>query len=747
MFDWNNWISSFFMTSTLEKIYLNVIKFGIYVLFFVPLLITRDYFFPYIFGKAIILRMIIEVIAVLFILLVLLNRKYMPRRNYLFWGMVVYMTIKAITTLTGVNPFHSFWSNYERMEGFLTLIHFGILFVIMSGVFRTKGEWKWVFRCVVAGGFLVALFGLGQKLNLDFIIHAGIVKIDSTIGNSSYVAAYMIYNIFLLLYLFFKGKNLYWRIFYMIALLVDIIIIFFTASRGGMVGLIGGIILLLFLIIFFVPKEGIGKIYKYCAVGFVVFLLMLGSWFYVSREKEWVHDNQVLKKLTSISFTNRTIQDRFINWRIGWLGFKDRFFLGWGMENYYVPFNKYYDSRTSEPWFDRAHNIVLDQAVTGGIFGILAYLFLLLISIYYLWKRRGRDYLGSFIFISLIAASFFANFFVFDNSTTYTMFFTVLAFVGFLISGEKSEDDFRGKSVSIFLPIGLSIILILSIYFFNIRPAIANSTAIDGYKYSKVDYERSEKFFKEALAFNTFGNAEIAMRVGDNALRIINEEDKAKTKRSMDFAVEALEGAINQESLNARYYLYLGQLYTAYFMSVDASEENIDNAISNLTEAKNLSPNRQEVYYVLGQVMMTIGRNEEAVNYFQKAVDIKADRNALYNFLLICLFTKDERGEEVFDRIDDEGFFGSYRDDKIERLVNIYYGRDDLEKIIKILGRVIERRSDDPGYEKTIAKYHGKLAALYKEMDDTEKAREHAIKAGELDPEIEAEVQNFLDNL
>lgn len=743
------------MTTTLEKIYLNIIKFGIYGLFFVPLLVSKPFFFPYIFGKAITLRLVVEIITVLFILLVLLNRKYRPKKSYLFWGVVVYMAIKAITTVTGVNPYHSFWSNYERMEGFLTLIHFGLLFVVMSGVFRTKEEWKWVFRLVVLGGFLVALIGIGQKLNLDFVIHAGIAKLDSTIGNSSYVAAYMIYNVFLLLYLFFQDRNIYWRLAYGAVLLIDVLVIFLTTSRGGMVGLLGGLILLSLLVVFFAPMSLIKKNYKYAVSAFIIFLLLSGVFIYVNKDRGWVSNNFVLRKLTSISLSNRTIQDRVINARIGWKGFGDRFLLGWGMENYYVPFNKYYDSRTSEPWFDRAHNIVFDQAVTSGVFGLLAYLFLVFGSIYYLGKRRRRDYLTSFIFMSLIMAAFFANLFVFDNSTTYTIFFTILAFVSFFVFGREELTAGGGwqrqKPVSIFVPVSLGVVLIFSWYFFNIRPAIANNTAIEGYKYSRIDYNKSEQLFKKSLSYKTFGDAEIALRIGDSAMRIIDdEEDKDKAKRAMGFAVEALERAIGQEPLNARYYLYAGNLYTGYFINTERTEENFKKAFFYLEKARELSPGRQEVYYALGQLMMSAGRGGEAINYIQKAVDIKADPAALYNLLLVGLYAGQdyvEQANEVFGQIYNEGVFINYEDDKIEKLVAIYYGRDDFEKIIKILNYMIERRGGNSSYAKTIAKYHGKLAALYKETGEKEKAREHAQTAGELDPDIKATVEDFLETL
>jgi len=744
------------MTNTLEKVYLLVIRMGVFVLFFIPLLIAKNYFFPYIFGKAIVLRIIIEVIALIYILLVFLNKKYMPKRSYLFWGVVIYMGIKGITTLTGVNPYHSFWSNYERMEGFLTLIHFGILFVVMSGVFRTKEDWKLVFKVSLLGSFIVALYGIGQKLDLDFIMHAGIDKIDSTIGNSSYVAAYLLYSVFIALYLLFRDRNVGWRVFYGISLVLNLVVIGLTTSRGGISGLLIGLLVfaILFLIGILCGWYKFGSERKKKVLIFVLVLYIAGNFLgggalFSNKNAGWVKGNYILNKMASISLDHPTIQDRIINARIGFAGFGERFFLGYGMENYYVPFNKYYNSRTSEPWFDRAHNILLDNAITSGIFGLLSYLFLIGFSIIFLLKVLKRNLVVGFTFIPLLISTFWANLFVFDNSSTYTMFFTVLVFISFLAFGKNGEEEDRRGSTSIFVPIALIVLLGLSVYFFNIRPAIANRTSIEGYKYSQANYDRSEEYFKEAVAYNTFGNPEIALRIGDIAVNKIEGEDE-NAKRAMAFAVEVLEDAMEKEPDNARYYIYIGGLYGSYFNKIDGSEENYRKALWYLEKALELSPDRQGTYYALGRVMLSVNKYEEAIDYFKKAVEIKVDRTSLYNLWLAYVYGGEEysdKAEETFARIDEGGYFEGYTPGIINNMFNIYYGRDDFSKTIKILSFYTDRYSHDPDWYARLADYHGKLAEVHRIIGEKDKAREHALKVKEFDPEQDERVDDFLEDL
>lgn len=730
---------------TLEKIYVKTIQYGIYVILFLPLFISKAYYFPYIFGKAIVLRSIIEIITVLYVLLAVSNSKYRPKPSPIFWGVAVYMGIKIITTLSSANIYHSFWSNYERMEGLLTLLHFGALFIIAVSVFRTKKEWKNLLRVGVLASFFVALFGLGQKLNLDFLFHSGVSKIDSTLGNSSYVAAYLGANIFITLYLFFQDKSLWWRIPYGISILLELVIIYFTASRGGILGLIGGLLILLFLCLLFSRGEFVRKSKKYILAGLILFFLF-GFFIYINRNSSWVQNTHGLKKVIMISTRDRTVKDRYLNWNFGWQGLKERPLRGWGMENYYIVFNKYYNSQTSEPWFDRAHNIIFDQAVSAGVFGLLSYLFMIFGSIYYLWQYRRQDEISHFICIALLLASFFANFFVFDCSSTYTVFFLVLAFINFLVfikdKRPLNEEGDQRRSASIFLPLSLVIVLCLGLYFFNIRPVIANNIGVEAYKYSRVDQEKTIKLFKKALAYNTFGNPEIRLRIGDYALSLADDNDKKEAAlKTLAFASEELEKSIEKdEPLNARYYLYLGGLYNVYARVADKAE-NINQALKYLNKAREMSPRRQEIYFELGQSYVSLGDYAVAIKNFEKAVEIKSDPVSEYNLLLIYLYAKDKEKSEVqFSKISREIKWAGYGKDKLEKIISLYNGRDQFAEIITILNFYLETYPGD-------AAYRAKLAAVYAQAGQKEKAREEVLKAVELDPGLETEAEMFLKGL
>src|SRR3989344_9193757 len=94
------------------------IKILIFVIPFLAIWIARSMFFPYIPGRNFGFRILVELALVLWAGLVFLDKKFLPRRNWIFWAVIAFVAVVGIADLFGVNPYKSFWSNYERMEGF-----------------------------------------------------------------------------------------------------------------------------------------------------------------------------------------------------------------------------------------------------------------------------------------------------------------------------------------------------------------------------------------------------------------------------------------------------------------------------------------------------------------------------------------------------------------------------------------------------------------------------------------------------
>jgi hypothetical protein len=71
-------------------------------------------------------------------------------------------------------------------------------------------------------------------------------RVDTSFGNAIYVAVFMLFNIFITLYLLVRDrKSVGMQVFYGIALVLQCIALFYSQTRGAMLGVVVGFIVAL----------------------------------------------------------------------------------------------------------------------------------------------------------------------------------------------------------------------------------------------------------------------------------------------------------------------------------------------------------------------------------------------------------------------------------------------------------------------------------------------------------------------
>src|SRR3989344_3407795 len=242
-----------------EGLLKNAIKLGIFILPFLPFVVTDSLFFPFITGKNFAFRIIVEILLVLWVMLVLKNRTYLPRRSLLLWSVAILFAVLVLATVFSINPYKSFWSNAERMEGLFGMLHLLALFVIMAGVFKER-DWMQFFGVTLVASIGVAFHAIGQLAGF-YETHRG-TRMDSNFGNSTYFAIYAIFMIFLSAYVAyatgkgkvrpFGGEYNRWITWGLGALgVVYVILLYLNATRGALLGfLVGAFLVALLLTIF-----------------------------------------------------------------------------------------------------------------------------------------------------------------------------------------------------------------------------------------------------------------------------------------------------------------------------------------------------------------------------------------------------------------------------------------------------------------------------------------------------------------
>src|SRR3989344_1353074 len=119
----------------------NLIFIGLFFVPFIPFLVFSVFFFPFIVTKAFAFRIIVEIIFAVWLLLAFLDENYRPKKSVILYGVLAFLVTIGFADLLGVAPVKSFWSNFERMEGFITLLHLGAFFLVIGSMFQ-EIDWK-----------------------------------------------------------------------------------------------------------------------------------------------------------------------------------------------------------------------------------------------------------------------------------------------------------------------------------------------------------------------------------------------------------------------------------------------------------------------------------------------------------------------------------------------------------------------------------------------------------------------------
>jgi len=629
--------------NTLRTFYAWAVKGLIFVIPFLSLWISRSMFFPYITGRNFAFRILIEIALALWLGLMLLDKSYRPKSSWILWAVIIFTFVIGITNSLGVDPFHSFWSRLERMEGYLMILHLAAYFLILTSVFRTKKDWFTFFNLFVIVGVLVGGYGILQVLGLKEAIQGGGVRIDGTIGNPTYLAAYLTLVSALALILLFNAKRHWLKYIYGAAIVFSLFVMFFTASRGAALAwLISVPLFLLLYLIFFKGENSKEKIFKRIVAVLLALIIITPISLWLLRGTTFVQNSNVLSRLTSVSLQEKTIRARFMIWNMSWQAFKERPLTGWGQGNFIQAFSKYFDPRLfdQEPWFDRPHNIVFEWLINGGIFGLLSYAALfgtLYLGIGRLLRQKIINKKEGLVLIVVPIAYFVQNFFVFDNFNTYVLFFGLLAYVDSLrnipilsrthdkVGANQYESTNKNTSLSLMVLTGALIVMLPIIYFINIKPAqqargIIRSLIATSDQTNVV--ERTLDEFKKTLAYNTFANGETLEQLARTANLLVGQEhipNEAKIP-FVQFSIEELEKYLERFPKAIRIHLMLGSLYQN---AAGFNQEFIFKSREHIQAALALSPTKQQIIFLLANNYLFTGEIDKALELLQRAVELE----------------------------------------------------------------------------------------------------------------------------
>lgn len=692
---------------------------GLFAALFVPLYIANSLYFPYVSGKNFLFRVIVGVIVATWAMLAVRDKSYRPSKSALLYAFGAFVFVMLLAALFGVDTGDSIWSNFERMEGWITLIHLFGYFVMASVMLNSKKLWTRFIQTSLGVSVLVSLYGVFQLLGVFPIMQGG-VRLDSTFGNATYLAIYVVFHIFLALWLLVRralerrtedrsvvSDPLLWT--YASVVLLELIILYYTATRGAILGLVGGLFVAGVLIALF--EKNHLKIRKVATIGVITLLVLVGA-FLALKDTAIVRSSPTLARMASISLEDKTTKSRFLIWGMALEGFKDRPVLGWGQENFMNVFNENYNPELygQEQWFDRAHNVVLDWLVAGGILGLFSYLSLFILLLYAIWKKP-REHLTvseKALFTGAICAYFIHNLFVFDNIGSYIMFVVLLAFAenwgreGGVVEEEeeKAAPLYRKAAVPV-----IAVAALVLIYLINIPGYMQGKELRESLEHASTgQLDAALLNFRETIEYGSFGTQEAREQLAQTTAALARSDVSTDVKeRYLIYTRAQINEQIQDEPRNVRMYALLGAVNSRYGF--------YEEAISAFERGLEHSPEKQGLFFELASAHLNNDETEKAVEVARKAYELAPEYDEARIIYAAALIYNGEiqRAEALLaEKFGDQIIMD-------QRIINAYIGAGELDKLLQVAQSRVE---GDPAN----VQYRLSLAAVYLEMGERDRA-------------------------
>jgi len=763
---------------------------------FTPFLVSSNTYFPFIVTKATIFRILVEIMALLWVLMMVKGEtKLFGSRTSKFFGsptsltkaLLIYALIILISAFLGVNFYWSFFSGNERMEGVFGIWHFILFFLIISSVFDFE-DFKKILKTEVGisvfYGFLALIIHAGGRIG----VVSATPRLSGFTGNPSYLGIYFIFNSLLALYFYLESfmslrvkrsnlndnkitssiASLFPRndsVWWLLIFIFEASLIFISGTRGGMIGFGLGALYILISLIFSQRAKKYHLLKKFSLFVLIAGIIFLGTVFSL-KNTSFVKNNFALERLTSISLKDPTGMARILSAQTAFKSFKEKPFLGWGPENYEPAYLKNFNPEVvkvlpGDFYFDRAHNKPMEVLATTGIVGLISYLFIFVAAFGILEKTKKKEeqFFTALVFEAILIGYFVQNVFIFDFHESYLMFFLVLGFIAslntnvILMKMGISDSRLRGndnisrngggtKDFAPELTKGFILIVSFCLIFYSLSQFVINPYAISKNiiytikALTKKDYENAFQLYKK----NLYSAGRFENMRKDTVLGVENAFANYVTpseslKPFMDDLISETEQLIQKEPWNYRLVMNKVQLQLNESMW---DKEKIEEAEQTAQELVKIAPYFPQTHLLLSKIYFLENDLEKAKEEAETVITLYPQDPTSYYILGLYYSNKkdDENTNKYFVQAARYGYL--FKDkNTILQIANLLAQEKDYETIAKLYLQAINLDPKD-------AEMYVHLAAAYGKMQNKEKAIEYAKKAAELNPDFKQASENFI---
>jgi O-antigen ligase/Flp pilus assembly protein TadD len=559
------------------------------------------------------------------------------------------LAIQALATIFSIHPYTSFWGYYSRFhQGLLTTICYTIIYFAAAKWLDSKSTHKLI-KISVGTAFFVSLYAILEHFGIDKNLWIQDVqnRVFSTLGQPNWLAAYVIPNIFLALYLSQINKHKNWPLTSIVFILL-VTTLLFTRSRSGLAAFA---LAFIFYWAMTIRNFSFPKIKNSLLLTSVILLLttiLAGSALTPPLQQLLTHPAGPAQLDNSRAPTGTALEtggtESVVIRRIVWTGtlklIKEHPILGTGPETF--AYTYYWDrpvahNLTSE-WdflYNKAHNEYLNITAGAGLVGLTAYLSWHLIMFLASFTRvptskkvrhDKQDRLRAIypVLGATIISFTVTNFFGFSVIPVYFLTILIAALPTGFVRDRSTTDDIPSIiQYSVFMILALLLLIYPLRLFYADYLYAQGKTYLDANRPSgaipllerALSYRPHEDLFMSSL-----GEAYALMAVGSAESK--DTVQQARTGTYIDHALAAAAATKANNPWHLNYYKSRAKVYLT-LATLDPKYNNL--AKTELEQARTLAPTDPKLAYNLGLVDSRVNALDPAAQELKDAIRLKPD--------------------------------------------------------------------------------------------------------------------------
>lgn len=613
-------------------------------IFIIPLYFSMKHWFPFSAPKAILINIFVFVLVVLYGWWLYKEKKQniLFKINPLQIALFIFLSILTLGAILGVDPHNSFFGVWGQSISLSVL--FGVsIFACLVGFLINKDK-SLIYKLLSASfisSMIFALISYGGEALIS------LSRGGSTLGNSSFAGAYLLFNVCFGIGLFFYYQKYWQKIVIAIGLITVLFspiffnhqiftgvvslnqairnpLLFIGQANGAVMGLSISILFILCFLLINLSK-------KWAKIpGFIFLAIISGAVLYTGIL--FSNPNSNLHNL----YIEQKGANRFLFWDIAKDGFLENPVLGNGFNNYIYTFQNYYSNSLFdqnyyvENWTNQPHNIFWEYMSNTGLLGTISFFLLLVLVFITLYKKRdsedNREHILKIVLSASLIGYLLQNMFVFDTPLVYFMLFTVIG-IAIGVSREKKLISMPVGSwvnkiggISLIL-LGIGGVIILGVLPWRESRAWQKMSSRKIFDSGFGEISRIQKISPLG------GIADIAFFVdkafANNQNKIIEIVKKNNDFTILKTAEELLEYEIKKQPLNFRSYVTLVRVMIIDMTLSTSIDQDIWQRAENFVlKARELNKKHPDTYLLEGNLAILKGDFEKARMIIREGINL-----------------------------------------------------------------------------------------------------------------------------